>query len=158
MDRDWLFTVDDNICDVRVAGVLIRNGKILVQRDRSGNEYALLGGHIKIGESLEDGLVREYKEETGADISCLRMLWSEECFWSWDGRKAHNFSFYYLIELSDGSDIEDSGEFTSHRDNSDVVFGWMPIEKLQDVMIYPEFLKKEVYHLDGPIQHFVSKG
>jgi len=34
----------------------------------------------------------------------------------------------------------------------------LPIEELQNVIIYPEFLKKEIYNLDGPMKHFVSKG
>lgn len=156
MYKDWMFAVDDSICDVRTVGILIRNGKILVQRDRNGNEFALPGGHVRIGETLANGLVREYKEETGADISCVRLLWSEECFWKWNGRAAHSFAFYYLID--DSSAIPDTGEFTSHKDNCDVVLGWMPIEKLQDVVIYPEFVKTEIYHLDGPMKHFVSEG
>lgn len=60
MNQDWIFYVDNNICDVRTVGVLVRDGKVLVQRDRDGNEYALPGGHIKIGETLEAGLIREY--------------------------------------------------------------------------------------------------
>ena len=105
MNKDWMFVVDNSICDVRTVGVLVRDGKIFVQRDRNGNEYALPGGHVRIGETLEDGLIREYKEETGADISCVKLLWSEECFWEWNGRAAHNFAFYYLIE--DNSTIPD---------------------------------------------------
>ena len=62
--RDWIFTVENSVCDLRTVGVLIRDGKILVQRDRGGNEYALPGGHVKIGETLDDGLIREFKEET----------------------------------------------------------------------------------------------
>ena len=157
MEKDWLFVVDNSVCDVRTVGVLVQNGKILVQRDRDGNEYALPGGHVRIGETLEDGLVREYKEETGADITCVKMLWSEECFWEWSGKKAHNFAFYYQIALCNGSMIPDTGEFESHKDNCQVVLGWLPIERLPDVTIYPEFLKKEIYHLDRPLQHFVSK-
>ncbi|MGN0794195.1 MAG: NUDIX hydrolase [Aristaeellaceae bacterium] len=156
MHKDWMFAVDDSICDVRTVGILIRNGKILVQRDRDGNAFALPGGHVRIGETLANGLVREYKEETGADISCVRLLWSEECFWKWNGRAAHSFAFYYLID--DSSAIPDTGEFTSHKDNCDVVLGWMPIEELQDVVIYPEFIKTEIYHLDEPMKHFVSQG
>ena len=157
-EKDWLFTSEEYICDVRTVGVLINNGKILVQRDINGNEYALHGGHIKIGETLEDGLIREFKEETGADIKCKRLLWSEECFWAWNGKQAHNLAFYYLIELVNDTVISDSGEFVSHKDNCNVVIGWIPIEKIQDIIIYPEFLKKEINNLDKPIQHFVSKG
>lgn len=31
---DWLFEIDNNICDLRVAGILIKNNKIVVQRDK----------------------------------------------------------------------------------------------------------------------------
>ena len=62
--KDRIFRTDEYICDLRTVGVLVRDGKLLVQRDRDGSEYALPGGHVKIGESTADGLVREYKEET----------------------------------------------------------------------------------------------
>jgi 8-oxo-dGTP pyrophosphatase MutT (NUDIX family) len=58
-----------------VVGKSFRNNKILVQRDRDGLEYALPGGHVKIGECSIDSLIREYKEETGADIVCKRLIW-----------------------------------------------------------------------------------
>lgn len=154
---DILFKADDYIFDVRTVGVLVKDGKILVQRDKDGNEYALPGGHVKLGETTVDGLVREYKEETGADIRCERLLWTEECFWEWNGRKAHNLAYYYLIELCDGSDISDDGEFVSHKDNCNVVIGWMPVDKLEDVIIYPEFLKKKIFKLDSPPEHFISR-
>ena len=158
MDKDWLFATDEYICDLRTVAVLVKDKKVLVQRDRNGNEYALPGGHVKIGETLEDGLIRETMEEMAVRIKCKRLLWSEECFWEWNGKKAHNIAFYYLIELCDDLAIPENGEFVSQKDNCDVVIGWMPIEKIKEVTIYPEFLKEEIYHLDEPIKHFVSKG
>ena len=157
MDKDWLFATQEYICDLRTVGVLIRGNKILVQRDRNGNEFALPGGHVKIGETLENGLIREYKEETDADILCKRLLWSEECFWKWNGKQAHNIAFYYLVELCNDSAIPDNDEFVSHKDNYNVVIGWMPIEEIQNVIIYPEFIKNEVLHLDEYPKHFISK-
>jgi len=62
MQTDWLFKGDNYICNFRSAGVLIRKNKVLVQRDKDSEEYALPGGHVKIGESSMDSLVREYKE------------------------------------------------------------------------------------------------
>ncbi len=64
MQMDWLFKDERHICNFRTVGVLIKNNKILVQRDKDGSEYALPGGHVKIGESSIDSLIREYKEET----------------------------------------------------------------------------------------------
>ena len=144
IDKDWLFTTENYICDLRTVAVLVKDSKILVQREKDGSQYALPGGHVKIGETLEAGLIRETQEEMGVKIECKRMLWSEECFWEWNGKKAHNVAFYYLIELCDSSEIPDNGEFVSHKDNCDVVIGWMPIEEIQNVVIYPEFLKKEI--------------
>ncbi len=157
LEKDWLFSAETYICDIRTVGVLVKNNKILVQRDKDGNEYALPGGHIKIGETLEDGLIREYKEETGIDIRIKHMLWSEECFWECGGRQAHNIAFYYLIEECDGFEIPDVGEFVSHKDNCNVVIGWMDIDQIQNVVIYPEFLKNEIHNLNGQIKHFISK-
>ena len=157
MDRDWLFETDDYICDLRAVAVVVKDRKILVQRDRNGSEYALPGGHVKIGETLEDGLIREAMEEMGAKVKCKRLLWSEECFWMWNGKKAHNVAFYYLTELCSDVEIPENGEFVSQKDNCDVVIGWLPIEDIQKVTIYPSFLKEEINHLDEPPKHFISK-
>lgn len=158
INRDWLFTTDEYICDLRTVAVLVKDNKILVQREKDGDEYALPGGHVKIGETLEAGLIRETQEEMGVKIECKRMLWSEECFYEWNGKQAHNVAFYYLIDLYEGLDIPDGEEFISQKDNCNVVIGWMPIEKLQEIIIYPKFLKEEIYHLDEPMKHFVSRG
>jgi methylenetetrahydrofolate reductase (NADPH) len=32
------------------------------------------------------------------------------------------------------------------------------VDEIQNVIIYPEFLKTEIWHLDGPMKHFVSQG
>lgn len=37
LSTDWLFRTPDNICNFRSAGVLIKNNKILVQREKDGS-------------------------------------------------------------------------------------------------------------------------
>lgn len=157
MDKDWLFASNEYICDLRAVGVLLRSNKLLVQRERNGNEFALPGGHVRIGETLENGLIREYKEEMDADIACKRLLWSEESFWQWHGRQAHSIAFYYLVEPCEESAMPDNDEFIPQKDNTDVLVGWMPIDKLQDIAIYPRFLSKEIFDLNGAPKHFVSQ-
>lgn len=135
LENDWLFRGEQYSCDLRAAGVLVRDGKLLVQRDQGGSEYALPGGHVRIGETTADALVREYREETGADVRVERLLWTEECFWTWKGILVHNISFYYLIGLENETDIPDTGEFVPHRDNERVEIGWMPLTVLSGVTI-----------------------
>ena len=157
MDRDWLFSGDGFSCGVRAAAVLVKGNRILVQREKDGDEYALPGGHIKLGETLEEGLVRETEEEMGVRVKCERLLWSEESFWEWNGKQTHELNFYFLVEPCGELDIPENGEFVSQKDNCNVVLGWMPIEALERLTIYPEFLKAEIETLDGPIRHFVTR-
>ena len=154
---DWLFSVGGSICDVRTAGVLIRDGKILLQREASGNEYALPGGHVQIGETLEEALIREYSEECGAHISCVKMLWSEECFWEWNGKAAHQYAFYYLVELCGDANALDFDHAFPQKDHSGVLLEWIAIDQLHGITVYPSFLKEEIDHLDAGIRHFVTR-
>lgn len=154
--KDWNFKIDKSICNFRSAGILIQNGKLLVQRDKGGNIYALSGGQVKIGESSVDTLIREYKEETGADIICKRLIWIEECFWEWNNIKTNTIAFYYLIELSNDGDIPEHDEFVSQKDNCSVVLGWIPLEKLLEITVYPSFLKEKISDIKPYPEHFIT--
>ena len=157
MDGDWLFKAENAVCELRVAAVLVAEGRILVQREVDGDEYALPGGHVKVGETLKNALKRELFEETGLRVACRRLLWSEESFWQWNGKQAHGIAFYYSIELTADAALPREGVWTAQRDNPRVEYGLLPIERLKNVTIYPEFLKDEIACLDGPMKHFISR-
>lgn len=36
LEKDWLFPSDEYICDLRTVGVLVKNNRVLVQRDKNG--------------------------------------------------------------------------------------------------------------------------
>lgn len=57
--------------------VIIRyNEKVLLEKRIDSNRWALIGGGLKMGESLEQCIIREIKEETGLEIQeeSLRFL------------------------------------------------------------------------------------
>lgn len=155
-NNDWLFKNKSIICNFRTVGVLIKNNKLFVQRDTDGFEYALPGGHVKIGESSIDSLIREYKEETGADIKCNRLLWVEESSWEWNNKQTNTIAFYYSIELCNNSSIVDTEEFISQKDNCNVLLGWMPLEKLSEITIYPSFIKEKIFDIKPYTEHFIT--
>lgn len=157
MKKDRNFKCENQICNFRAAGVLIRDGKILVQRDKDGSEYALPGGQVVIGETSVEPLIREYKEETEADIICKRLLWIEECFWNRNDTNTHTLTFYYFIELADNEQISVLGGFVPQKDNDNVVFGWIPLDKLNHITIFPAFIKREIFNLEEPCKHFITK-
>lgn len=79
-NRGWLFTHENRIHNFRNTGVLLNNEKVLIQRGINDTEFALPGGHVNWGKTSAETLIREYKEELGADISVDRLIWIEEVF------------------------------------------------------------------------------
>ena len=156
MEKYWSFSDENTICNFRAAGVLLKGNKILLQREKGRTEYALPGGQVKIGETSEKALIRRYKEESGADILCDRLIWIEELFWKYGEKNAHGIAFYYLISLKNDSDISDDF-FAAHKDNDNVLFEWVSIEEMKRLTIYPSFIKDKIGNISENIeQHFVS--
>lgn len=153
MARDWLFRLEEGTCNFRCAGVIIRNGKVLLQRD--GNEYALVGGNVQLGETGEEAVIREFQEELGLSIRCERMLWTEECFWEWRGKLTHTLSFYYLADFCDQNSFADDALVLPQRDNPRIEIGWVPLESLNSLTVYPEFLKQRIFDLKSG--HFITR-
>ena len=55
-------------------GVALSDGRILLCKAKGGSTTYLPGGHIELGETGREALVREMKEETGLDVSVGSML------------------------------------------------------------------------------------
>lgn len=156
MNQDWYFKEAGQICNVRVAGVVIKEGHLLVQKEKDGEIYALPGGHLKMQESSKESLVREFKEELGIKVQCEHFLWSEECCWEWNHVSTNTIIFYYLVTL-----LEDDGipfdTFVAQKDHDNVWMGWIPIHTLPKITIYPSFIKEEIHHLANQNNHFMTK-
>lgn len=72
---DITIDVGDYKLNVRTAGVIIHNGKVLAHKNMNSNHYALIGGRVEVGENSADTVKREIKEELGKDY--LQYEWLE---------------------------------------------------------------------------------
>ena len=54
--------------------VIVENGKLLVNRDKSDEFFKLPGRKIREGESAEECCIRETKEEINGEVKILRPL------------------------------------------------------------------------------------
>ncbi|MFE3601336.1 NUDIX domain-containing protein [Streptomyces sp. NPDC059142] len=61
----------------RVTGIVIEDDRILLlDQDTDGpRSYSLPGGKVEDGETLEQALIREMREETGVDVEVGRLLY-----------------------------------------------------------------------------------
>lgn len=88
----------------RVAGAIITNvvGKILLlQRpldDFMGGILELPSGNVEAGEAINQGLVREVKEETNLDTRTIEMFINSFDYLSSSGKKSRQFNFEVKVE------------------------------------------------------------
>ena len=62
---------------VGVGVMIFKDGKVLIGKRKNAHgdgEYAWPGGHLEFGESIEDCVRREAKEETGIKVKNIRFL------------------------------------------------------------------------------------
>jgi 8-oxo-dGTP diphosphatase len=84
-------------------GVLIKDGKVLFKRQQSVKKFDLPGGGIEIGETIPEGLVREFKEETGLTVKIGRLLFVDESFFTHNGEDAHGILIFYEVKMISGT-------------------------------------------------------
>lgn len=69
------FTSEGILMHHTVVALIIRNKKyLLVERATFPSGFALITGHVDDGESPQEALVREVKEEIGVDIISLNLI------------------------------------------------------------------------------------
>jgi 8-oxo-dGTP diphosphatase len=87
-------------------GVLVmRQGRALLGRRRGSHGegyYAAPGGHIEFGESFEQAACREVREETGLEISDLRLLSVGNYFFTRKDGERHYIDIDFVCEAPAG--------------------------------------------------------
>lgn len=87
---------------VRVSGILVENNCILLLKHHSLGELNYLwlppGGGIEFGESAEEALVREFKEETNLDIEIVNFLFTNEVINS----NLHSIELFFKVKRISG--------------------------------------------------------
>lgn len=61
---------------VRLTGILEEQGRLLIIRQHmpDGRQWYLPGGQLEPGETMEQGIVREMREETGLEVKLQGLL------------------------------------------------------------------------------------
>lgn len=69
-------------------------GKILLCKSHKwGNKYIIPGGHIELGEKMEEALKREIMEETGLNIYDIKLISLKESIYSDTFQEKKHFIF-----------------------------------------------------------------
>ncbi len=146
---DLTFCTEKGRFNCRVCGVCIHEGRLLAMQDENSPYYYLPGGRVKLGETMQQAVLREMEEELGVKCEIARPLWLNQGFFTEDvtGERFHELCLYFLMDIS-GTDLPNRGKTFSGIESHHVQrFAWLPFEKLRDLYLYPVFIKKEIFDL-----------
>ncbi|HUT82785.1 MAG TPA: NUDIX hydrolase [Candidatus Bathyarchaeia archaeon] len=136
----------------RVAGVIIKNNRILLHRSEIDDFWALPGGSIKFMETYEKAIKREFKEELNIKIEVGRLLWVLENYFEYQNEKIHSIEFYFLITPLDSEEKLSSEEFFGKEEHFyhekygqlKLIFKWFSLNELAEIDLRPKILKQEL--------------
>lgn len=129
----------------RAVAVICKNGKILFQKRKQDDFYALPGGAIEAMERGSEVVKREIEEETGeTNITVKRPLWFCEYFFTFDNKKQHQYILGYLVDIDDDSKLLLKDEFDGIEEGKNIVYKWFSIDEIKDSKIKPDYLKDKL--------------
>ncbi len=128
------------------VGALILNpeGKIFLMKSHKWHgQYVIPGGHIELGETIEDALKREVKEETNLDIYDIEFLIFQEFIYDKSFWKRDHYIFFDYLCRTDSRDVILNEEAEEYRWLSVEDALKLPVEHYTRVVI-EKYLEK--YH------------
>jgi len=150
---DATFNTETAVFNYRVAAVMIEKNHVLVHKQVNDQHWSLPGGRVEVLEDSRTSITREIKEELGLDIIVNNLLWFTENFFEYNHKNFHEIGLYY--EVSFKSQPKFSSDAFYGEEGERLIYKWTPIDKLGDLVLYPEFLKSSLKKLPMSTGHVV---
>ncbi len=151
---DISFRLDGYRINLRVGGILLSEGRVLLCRLERDDYWFLPGGRIATGESSDQAMLREIREELGVACRIVRPVFLLENFFAIAGEPFHEFGLYYLLDAGDAALPEDGAR--SEIDEG-LCFHWRPLESLGAIDFRPKPLGLRLQHMPDTLEHIVVR-
>ncbi len=133
---------------IRVAGIVPINGgfafmhrKNVVRNKDYQEYYTFPGGGLEEGETLEEGVIREIKEEFGINVKVIKKLYELE------NTKLHMKEYFFLCEYLDGEfgtgDGEEFSNNPEYKDSGDYIPEIVKAEDIKKLVLLPLEIKEK---------------
>ncbi len=154
-NQDLTIADGKNILNIRVAGIIIKNGRVLMVKNLRSDYIYSLGGRLKFGEDARSGVVREVYEETGIKMEVDRLGFIHENFFigstpSKMDAEVYEITFYFYMKVPYDFWLE-TGVETADDKETLVWLDWHSDEKY-----YPQFFRTELDNPSQEIKHIVT--
>ncbi|MEH7884298.1 NUDIX hydrolase [Bacillus sp. JJ1609] len=153
---DATFYLEGAVFNYRVAAVIVKNGHVLIHKQGTDSYWALPGGRVEVMEDSQTSIIREVKEELGLNVNVERLLWFTENFFDYNNKNYHEIGLYYQVAIVDGSFTFKTEPFYG-EEGERLIYQWVPVEELEEILLYPEFLKSALLEIPFTPQHLIVR-
>ncbi len=134
---------------IRVAGIIFIDGKIalmhrkdVLKRPEMPEYYTIPGGGLEKGETEEEGVIREIKEEFGIKVKVIKKLYEIE------SKKFRQKEIFFLCEYESGKFGTGTGpEFSGdpkYIDSGKYIPELVEKEDIEKINLLPPEIKKKI--------------
>ncbi len=121
---------------IRAVAIIINDNEILLMhRINNGKEYYVFpGGGVEEGETVEQAVLREVKEETSFEVKLEKLLYHHTY------EDIDHEQFFYLCRYISGEPkLGDANELQEMKNGGKNFYNpiWYEIEKLSELLLYP---------------------
>lgn len=143
----------------RVVAVAMHDGSVLLHRADHEPFWTLPGGRAEHGETAEETVKREMREELETDVDVVRLLWFVENFFGYEGLSYHEIALYFLIRFPENSLPRTSAAFDRTDAGVLLRFKWHPVQAdlLVQLPLLPAFLPQALTDLPTSVVHIVQR-
>jgi len=152
------FEKENHCFNYRVVGVAVHDDSVLLHRAEGEDFWTFPGGRAEFGETAEQTLKREMREEIGAEVEVVRPLWFVENFFTYAGKQYHEIALYFLMRLPTTCEyLVHPGPFQGEEEGTTLTFQWFSRrpEVLSGLPLLPSFLQTTLQELPESVRHVV---
>lgn len=155
---DCGFLRDGRWFRLRAAAIILEDGDVLMAHNDRESYYYSVGGGVRHGETIEDAVVREVREETGEIYEIDRLAYLHENFFQakevMKDTLCHEVTFYFLmkprgIREFSAAGVTDGGVLET--------MCWLPLNRFREYAAYPAFFAERLSDMKSYPEHIVTR-
>ncbi len=135
------FDIDHYRYNLRAAALILNGDSVLLHQIEGDDFWFVPGGRVDAGELAAATIVREMQEELAEAVTCDKLLWTVENFFTYRGQKHHELGLYFLTLLQPESRLLTTpGPYSGTEGKLKLHFDWFKLADLHQLDIRPSFL------------------